>query len=560
MFLTTFMSATVRGVLIESAAAEYADWALGLHAGAPQRRRRIDEGIVDSWTPEMLMESRSLVGRVGCRVEMRVDPDRMSFRFVHRDERDNAVFWHSAARAKRVGDSLVIQHGVARDAPRGHFLAPISSPSRVLLKLFGQPGVVVTPRDLLSEPVWLDAPAAVRGFVSHVLARSDRDLPLLVVACERNGLPPLMDPEQLGRRLRGLCAVATLGTQDATYEFSSAMADAGFGQSYRCYNGAAHLYGPTAAMQDDHRLWLGDSIREIRPDERVEHLAGVIAGRFAVRETPRGFFTQIEEHDRQQRRDLALRLSEKRSSPPPADMVPKEYVARAEKEQNELRDALLRSLESEKSFEEEWTKAEEARQQAEREREQAEAKLEQERALSQYWRDEFTELKAKAPVAGVDADLRGAIEAALNDRLTPHDCLVFVRRIYAERIVVLESAFASANDACDFKHGGKLLKLLRQLGGGYWDTLCSGKGDTVAKDVFGDKAFAPNESTMTKNNKRAIDERTFSYGKRKIVMWPHLKIGTAETTAETIRVHFEWVPEEKKIVIGWCGEHRYRVA
>ena len=44
-----------------------------------------------------------------------------------------------------------------------------------------------------------------------------------------------------------------------------------------------------------------------------------------------------------------------------------------------------------------------------------------------------------------------------------------------------------------------------------------------------------------------------------IVMWPHLKIGNAETTTETIRVHFEWIAEEQKVVIGWCGEHRYRI-
>ena len=60
-------------------------------------------------------------------------------------------------------------------------------------------------------------------------------------------------------------------------------------------------------------------------------------------------------------------------------------------------------------------------------------------------------------------------------------------------------------------------------------------------------------------NHRAHKERTFRYNKEDLVMWRHLRIGVKESVAETIRVHFDWVATEKKLVIGWCGEHRYRV-
>lgn len=427
VFLTTFMQAGLRGVSTETVAADYADWALGL-AGPPlQRRTRLEQGVVERWTPDMLLASQSLVGTVGCRVEMRLDPDRMLFRFAHRDQLDGSVFWHSAAHARRVGDALVVEHAVAREAPRGAFLNPVASPSRVVLGLFDRRGVEVEPRDLLLDPVHLTQEDEVRRFVHYVLTRKDRLLPFLVVACARNGGPPLVDPQQLGRRLRGICAVATLATQDATYEFSNSMADAGFGQMFRCYHGAIHVYGPTASMQQDHRLWLGDGLADIPTADRVERIAGMIAGRIAVRDTPRGFFTQIEEHDRELRRTLALKLSEKRSTPPPPhDAVPKDFVARVEQERQELQDALRRSVESEKAYEAEWIKADEARQEAQCDRDQAEAELEQERAVSQALREEMAEQKVRAPVAAMSGDLRVAIEAVLNDRPTPQECMVLV--------------------------------------------------------------------------------------------------------------------------------------
>jgi len=35
----------------------------------------------------------------------------------------------------------------------------------------------------------------------------------------------------------------------------------------------------------------------------------------------------------------------------------------------------------------------------------------------------------------------------------------------------------------------------------------------------------------------------------------HLKHGVKNSKAETLRIHFEWMPGEKKLVIGHCGKH-----
>ena len=35
----------------------------------------------------------------------------------------------------------------------------------------------------------------------------------------------------------------------------------------------------------------------------------------------------------------------------------------------------------------------------------------------------------------------------------------------------------------------------------------------------------------------------------------HLKVGVRDSAATTLRVHFEWIAKEKRIVIGHCGKH-----
>lgn len=38
-------------------------------------------------------------------------------------------------------------------------------------------------------------------------------------------------------------------------------------------------------------------------------------------------------------------------------------------------------------------------------------------------------------------------------------------------------------------------------------------------------------------------------------MEKHLKHGVKDSKAETLRIHFEWLPSEKKLVVGHCGKH-----
>lgn len=82
-------------------------------------------------------------------------------------------------------------------------------------------------------------------------------------------------------------------------------------------------------------------------------------------------------------------------------------------------------------------------------------------------------------------------------------------------------------------------------------------GDVVAREVFGDKVFAAKESKTAMNNERARRERTFAFKGKTYLMWRHLKIGAKDAAEESIRVYFDWIADERKILIGHCGEHLY---
>jgi hypothetical protein len=129
--------------------------------------------------------------------------------------------------------------------------------------------------------------------------------------------------------------------------------------------------------------------------------------------------------------------------------------------------------------------------------------------------------------------------------------LRLISTIFPERVSILESAFSSARQSSDFKFGKSAFELLWLLVTDYWKSIQE-SGDAQARKCFG-ASFAARESR--KLSKAGQDRRTFDYDGTKMLMEKHLKIGTASNTSDTLRVHFEWVPNEKRIVIGHCGGH-----
>lgn len=141
-----------------------------------------------------------------------------------------------------------------------------------------------------------------------------------------------------------------------------------------------------------------------------------------------------------------------------------------------------------------------------------------------------------------------------NARVTLSEALTTASSLFPGKMVVLPSAYESAEKLDDVStRGGRLLKLLIKLGSEYYETL-AGKGDSEARHVFSPSEYSACESeTVRWGGLGRL--REFSYNGKQIRMEKHLKIGVAADTAKTLRCYFAWLAEERRIVIGYCGEH-----
>jgi hypothetical protein len=153
------------------------------------------------------------------------------------------------------------------------------------------------------------------------------------------------------------------------------------------------------------------------------------------------------------------------------------------------------------------------------------------------------------------APLRDTIQAISEGKPSLEQVLRLAAVLFSDRIVVLDSAIESAkeSDRGGFLHGVRALELLVKLSTAYWSSLVTGTGDHQAKNVFGKNVFAAKEAETLSNQGRR--RRTFDVYGKSALMEKHLKIGVKNSSAETLRIHFDWLGPQQKIVIGHCGKH-----
>ena len=148
---------------------------------------------------------------------------------------------------------------------------------------------------------------------------------------------------------------------------------------------------------------------------------------------------------------------------------------------------------------------------------------------------------------------------AYSATLKPVDCLDLVTKyLFLERFHVPDKARRSAKNLKDFQHVDQLFDLLWKLANDYWQYKCEDISDKEAAQIFGN-AYAATESESIKRDPKAKQERTFDYeidgNPRTVRMLQHLKIGVKDSDHHTLRLHFYWDQDHKKIIIGHCGAH-----
>ncbi len=140
------------------------------------------------------------------------------------------------------------------------------------------------------------------------------------------------------------------------------------------------------------------------------------------------------------------------------------------------------------------------------------------------------------------------------DEPSPSECISIISSSLGDQVVFLDSAVISAKESTSFKRGRILLDMLRKLIIKYLPLYLE-SGDNKARTIFTNKQYAANESESVVNNPDMAKTREFLYKGRMVSMWQHLKVGIADNAEHTIRVHFFIDQHDKKVVVGYCGEH-----
>ena len=135
--------------------------------------------------------------------------------------------------------------------------------------------------------------------------------------------------------------------------------------------------------------------------------------------------------------------------------------------------------------------------------------------------------------------------------------LNFVHHNMGDSFIVLSSAFSSGKKHKTFKFARRVMEAFEMMR----DCLPEIRSLTgnikidyerIFRKKSGDFAVANKETgaTMQQFGK----EREFKYKGEKIIMQPHIKLGSGSND-EVARIHFKYVKKYQRYVIGHCGEH-----
>lgn len=549
-----FSDIHLKNTTFEAARQAYVEWVVGAGRFDRLRPGRREVGIDTHWPMRDLFEGTSLVGQADARVDTRRQSDRYLLRMVHRDSKRPEILWHNLAELRQTSGGVRISHAVWRTAPSDATLAPLSAAPSVLRRLMEWNGHAIEPRDLGNTSIIQIDEESAEQTVHHLLLDTGRTCPAVLVTPSVSD-EVLLDTESLRKRLAGQARVLVCTSHAAAEAVTLSLQQHGFPRQFATHSGALRLFLPKLQSNDSpyrHALWTTSRMLALT---NIDHLAGEIAEE-AVRNTvPRGFFRSIENFDLDAARVRTDKVISEAQAP-----SDKKQIDELRADRNRLLEALQAATKeieglNRRCDEEETQHLEtlDLLKLRERELDELRGSLHKEQSKNAALSAVSTRTVRVAP----DEPERLEVLRAIAQPSTPEQCMRALVLLYPESVLVLPSAIGSAKEAGHFRLTHQLWPLLVALATDYVERMqTSPGGDGAAKAVFGSK-FAARESDTAMGNERSRSERTFHNGDATYVMWRHLKIGVADNTTDAIRLHFEWLGDEGRVVVGHCGRHLY---
>lgn len=134
------------------------------------------------------------------------------------------------------------------------------------------------------------------------------------------------------------------------------------------------------------------------------------------------------------------------------------------------------------------------------------------------------------------------------------ELLLYAEKMMPSRLVVLDSALKSAEEASYNGPMSKAWDMIRSLGSYLYDKKYD--GGRISETDFNNEnpcELSMTEGRMTKRDSDLLKQREVIYKGKTYDVSPHLKFGTKQP--KLLRLHFQFVENEKKIIIGHFGDH-----
>ena len=458
----------------------------------------------------------------------------------HADEDVNGRQWTVEVGVKKTAGTLEVSCVVKTDERSTLVSSPVSA---------SQPRVVQYIANNVLSAKDADFVDAVPGeFVRSVgqdrdsyrafraeIERRDREGAIVLVSATRDG-EYLVNPDRLQKTVVGLAHVVQVLPGSNSYDMVEIL-----GQPWSAWNGVVNVLAIPSPVGVRSRYFLHDAIRAW--GEEPQRISQILAWVTASTNIPR-----LRMHVRP---EGVMQLSMRRR-------IEKVRATATQMTATQLRQALdeaaERAADQERFFDQ--IVEENAGLEAELSRYKDDLEETQNKLRTESFQLRSLRERVSSGDDGVGPafDPEELLEAALKQELSPLDCLTLIAQVYVNQCTVLDSARSSAKKMTRFIYGRDLLDLLRRLVTKYRDQLIDG-GDAKARLVFGKNEYAAKESETVMKNKTMRRQRIFDYRGIQVEMFSHLKIGVEDDPTRTIRVHFHWDGDRRKIVIGYCGEH-----